>query len=220
MNHRVRPALGPVPATPLLLLLVVVLAGCAGQPRENTDQDARHAAWADRSARLGDLENWGFTSRLSIDDGADGGSGRLDWRTRPSSSSLQFRGALGQGAWRLAMDPDGATLSLADGSVYQGASVNELVQRETNWRIPVDALSWWVRGLAFGDPELLELDPEGRPLLLREAGWTIEYERFDDFNGLHLPIRLQAFDGQVRVKLAISRWSHASAENQEGTDGG
>ena len=96
----------------LALLVLFITAGCARQVREApTEPDAAFDA---RAASLAAWSAWGFTSRLSVDDGDEGGSGRLDWRVSGDDSELQFRGALGQGAWQLEMDSAGATLRKAE----------------------------------------------------------------------------------------------------------
>jgi outer membrane lipoprotein LolB len=84
------------------------------------------------------------------------------------------------------------------------------------WPIPVDALQWWVRGLAApGAIEAEMLDAEGLLISLGQFGWSIDFDRYDSVAGLVLPKRLTATRDDYRVKLAISRWQmdpgHGSA---------
>lgn len=190
------------------MLALLVLAACAA--REPVREAAEAELEYDRRAEaLDEWTAWGLTGRLSIDDGADGGSGRLDWTVRESTSQLHFRGALGQGAWQLELDDAGATLRKADGTVVEEPSVRELVMRETGWQVPVEALQWWIRGLAQpGSEAILEYDPRGagRLLALEQRGWRIEYGAYGEYAPHWLPTRLEATRDEHRVKLAISRW--------------
>ena len=204
-------------------LPALCLAACATSPGPGdpvtADQRERlaRAAYVERQDAIATWEAWGFSGRLSMDDGEDGGSGRLDWAVRGGVSTLEFRGALGQGAWKLVLDPDGATLSKADGSVLADPSVGDLVRRETGWRVPVDALGWWVRGLAEpGHPAQFEFGDAGtQPLVaLSQLGWHIRYDRYREDDELLMPSRLEATRDNGRVKLAISRWWHQAGDER------
>jgi outer membrane lipoprotein LolB len=173
------------------------------RPSEKGDE----AAYRERAARLSAIEQWGFSGKLSLDDGEQGGSGSLRWSTGPASTMLDFRGALGRGAWQLLITPAEAVLTEADGNVYAAPGVEGLVHDRIGWVVPVDALAWWVRGLeAPGDVDAAELDAEGRLLRLEQLDWEIEFSRYRAFSGESLPARLEARRDAYRVKLAVGRW--------------
>jgi len=206
--------------TALLLPLVLLVAACAAPAPRSVPVDERRAAYDERADTLAAWDRWTLTGRLGVDAGEDGGSGRLDWDNEGAQRSLRFRGALGQGAWRLDIAPGDVRLQRANGSVTRATSVEELVLRETGWRLPVESLAWWVRGLATPDgpaPELLELNLDGTPALLDQRGWRVAYTRYENRQGVQLPTRLEAVRDEVRVKLAISRWRGETPP--EGGDG-
>jgi outer membrane lipoprotein LolB len=75
------------------------------------------------------------------------------------------------------------------------------------WEIPVESLSWWVRGLATpGRFRERVIDGDGNISKLLQDGWTIEYDRYRVFEGLNLPVKLTARQGKWKVKLAIRSW--------------
>lgn len=192
-----------------LCLAAALLAGCAAPAPRPTPPMTDHEPYAQRAAAVGAWTRWGLTARLGIDDGQDGGSGRLDWRVDGESSTLDFRGALGRGAWRLSIDPEGATLLRADGSEVHANSIAELVIAETGLSLPVAALQWWVRGLPQPVPEFRwSLDDQGLVQELEQLGWQVHYNRYMDYGTLRMPRRLEATDGVQRVNLAVSRWWH------------
>jgi outer membrane lipoprotein LolB len=189
-----------------LILLLVFLTACTATPvkKSNESSKAVYQARADKIAAIG---TWGFVGKLSVDDGEDGGSGRLQWDVQSKISELDFHGAMGRGAWQLKISPEGAILREADGSVQTAAGVDALIQDRMGWPIPVDALQWWVRGLAAPGPvEGQVLTPEGLLLKLDQFGWIVDFNRYDSAAGVAMPIRLDARQGSYRVKLAIGRW--------------
>lgn len=164
-------------------------------------------AYQERARQVGAIEQWGLVGRLSLDDGEDGGSGKLSWDAQPAGSDLDFHGAMGRGAWQLKVREHSATLKEADGAVQTALDVNELMQNRIGWSIPVEALAWWVRGLkAPGETGLEQFDTDGRLLSLQQHGWTVEFKRYRSVGKIILPVRLEAQKDSYRVKLAVSRW--------------
>jgi outer membrane lipoprotein LolB len=191
---------------------IALLPGCAVAPPADVDQAKRQPLYVQRAARLSQLENWALVGRLAVKDDEDGGSGNLSWRQRSGSSRLDFHGALGRGAWRLLSDTAGAELEFADGRRYRADSIDALVQGQIGWRVPVEKLAWWVRGLAAPGPYAESLlDEEGRLSRLDQDGWSIEFGRYGEVDGESLPLRMTARQQDRTVKLAIRKWELAAA---------
>lgn len=198
-------------------LVVALLAACASVPPYEDDptRAEKQARYEERAATLGSLERWVLDGKLAVSDGQDGGSGTLEWRNKPGLSELDFRGALGRGAWQLDIQPGYAVLNLANGESWESGDVSTLVREHVGWDVPVDALGWWVRGLAApGRIERRDLDEAGRMTHLSQHGWNVEYERYRDFSGLALPTRVEARSGARQVKFVMRDWSFPeSGEN-------
>ena len=188
-----------------ILLLCALNACTTVQPKGQERVD--RAAFQKRADQLNAMAAWGLAGKISLDDGDQGGSGKLQWDVKPGHSELDFHGALGRGAWHLQVGPGGALLQLADGSEQRAPNVSELIQDQIGWPIPLGALQWWVRGLAApGAVENETLGPEGLLVSLRQFGWSVDFDRYAAFDGMQMPVRLDAKRDNYRVKLAISRW--------------
>ena len=189
-----------------LLVLLVALNACTGVSVKESVVD-KQLAYQDRAEKLGAITAWGFVGRISLDDGEQGGSGRLQWDVEQQNSVLDFHAAMGRGAWHLEIGPEGAVLEEANGIEQSAKGVNALIQERMGWSIPVDALQWWVRGLsAPGTSEIEELDREGLLIHLEQFGWSVDFNRYDSDAGVDLPVRLDARRDNYRVKLAIGSW--------------
>ena len=187
-------------------VLLLILNACTGVTVKKPGLD-NSAVYQERAVKLGSISEWGLVGRISLDDGDQGGSGKLKWDIQSGSSSLDFHGAMGRGAWHLEIGPNGAVLREANGSEQTAPGVNALIQDRMGWPIPVDALQWWVRGLAApGAIEDEQFDVDGLLINLRQFDWNVEFGRYKSQDGIELPIRLNATRENYRVKLAISRW--------------
>lgn len=173
------------------------------------------AIYQQRADEISEIAEWSFSGKISLDDGDQGGSGRLKWDVLADSSELDFHGALGRGAWNLYIEPDRTVLKEANGEQQTAAAVNDLIQERIGWPLPVDALQWWVRGLAApGVVDAEQFDPEGLLLHLSQFGWSIDLNRYKSFSGLNLPVRLDARRDNYRVKLAIGKWQMNKATDK------
>ena len=189
-----------------LLLLVPVLNACTGVAVKEPGV-ANKPAYQQRAGLLNAVEAWGLVGKISLDDGDQGGSGKLRWDVKQGHSELDFHGAMGRGAWHLQTGPQGASLKMADGTEQSASDVNELIENYVGWPVPLNALHWWVRGLAApGAVENEEIGPDGLLLSLAQFGWNVNFTRYGSRAGLQLPVRLNATRDDYRVKLAISRW--------------
>lgn len=189
-----------------LFFLVLTLNACTSVSVKDPDF-VNKEIYEDRTSQLNATGVWGLVGKISLDDGDDGGSGRLQWSVEPGHSELDFHGAMGRGAWHLQIGPDGVLLKMADGTEQAADDVNDLIQERMGWPIPLDALQWWVRGLVA--PGVIENETYGSGGLLtslRQFGWDVDFKRYASVDGVELPVRLNATNDNYRVKLAISRW--------------
>ena len=192
---------------PLSLLLLMLLSACSTMRPVDVDLKARVNLYETRSDQLAGFSGWNMVGRLAVSNSEDGGSGHFSWKKNSGDSQMDFHGALGRGAWRLDADEEGAELKLADGAIHRADSIDQLVRIQLGWEIPVDKLSWWVRGLAApGEYQEWVIDEDGNLSELLQNGWTIEYGRYRTFEGISLPVKLVARQADWKVKLAVSDW--------------
>ena len=89
-----------------LFFLVLTLNACTSVSVKDPDF-VNKEIYEDRTSQLNATGVWGLVGKISLDDGDDGGSGRLQWSVEPGHSELDFHGAMGRGAWHLQIGQDG-----------------------------------------------------------------------------------------------------------------
>jgi len=199
-----------------ILLVVALLPACSTTRPLKVEESERLQLYQVKSDQLAVRNGWSIEGRLAVSNDKDGGSGKFYWSRNEAGSRMDFHGTLGRGAWKLLADQNGAELVQADGTVHRAGSIDQLVRNHVGWDIPVESMSWWIRGLSTPDDfRKRTIDAQGNISELLQDGWTVEYGKYRAFEGVSLPVRLDARQGEWIVKLVIRSWSLAekAAEN-------
>jgi len=179
-------------------LVGLALAGRAAPPRA---PDA--AASLDPAV----LSRWTASGRMAVAAGNEGGSGSFDWAQDGTTSRLDLRGPLGSGAMRLVVTPE--ALSLADGSgrVLDTDLASADLRARLGADLPWEQLRFWLLGLpAPGTEATVRAHDQAPWRTIEQAGWRLTYGSFAVVQGLNLPRRLSAEQGEVRVRVVIDEW--------------
>lgn len=195
-----------------LVLAIAWLAGCSGAPvREAAppvDPAQAQATQQARQDRLEAIDRWSLQGRIAVSVGDKGGSGRLDWQQQGAGYRISLSAPVTRQSWQLAGEPGGATLDGLEGGPRSGPDAGALLQQATGWPIPLEAMSWWVRGLPSPGSGALAFGADGRLQQLVAEGWTVEYQEWQAAAGgwPEMPRRLQATREGARVRLVVDRW--------------
>jgi outer membrane lipoprotein LolB len=195
-----------------IILLFTLLAGCTSlHQRESLDFGGDRAAWRAHRATVEPIQSWILQGKIGVRSPQESGSGTLMWIQQKDNYDIRISGPLGRGATRLQGNQQGVVLDMAGQPTTQARSAEALLEQQTGWRLPVEHLLWWVRGLPAPDsPSRLQLDPQSRLARLAQAGWTLEYSRYQKVNGLQLPQRLQLSADNILLTLVITQWDLSS----------
>lgn len=181
-----------------VLLLILLLAGCAALPVPETAPGGMTPAG---------ITDWKFNGRISLTRGEQGWHAGLDWENRADRYRLQVTGPLGQGALQLAGDPAGVMLTDSESRVYTAPDADTLLAQVTGWDIPVAGMQYWVRGLSAPEGAVrVTLDPDGRLQRLEQSGWVITYQRYRSIGGYDWPAKLLLVRDDLAVRLVIDQW--------------
>lgn len=198
-------------------LAALFLSGCAGLPRATAPaaaaipDGAARAREQDRQQAVRAVSEWGFSGRVAVSRGRDGGNARLDWQTAGQGYQVRLSAPVTGQGWELRVDPASgqARLDGLAGGPRSGDDPRTLVAGATGWDLPVDTLGDWVRGLVAPRARLLAEDAEGRPLRAEQDGWQVEFVQWHPAGEGRpaLPRRIEAANGTSRVRLLVDEWS-------------
>lgn len=203
------------------LVALSALAGCATRPVAHALPELTGSARAqaelaqrERERTLAEGSQWSFTGRIAVSVGSKGGSGRIDWSQDGRRYEAALSAPVTRQIWRLIGDTDheSARLEGLEGGPREGESAEVLLEQATGWRIPVNEMPEWVRGIA---PALSGAAPQesygadGRLRSIEQLGWKVEYQEWVPAQGPRpaMPKRILARNGDASVRLIVDEWA-------------
>ena len=205
-----------------LLITALALSGCASVPSAPLSAGAE-SAWQSRQAALAAIPAWTLAGRIAVnnDTASDGApdaannnvgsainvSATLNWAQQPNDYRIEVVPPFGQGAINLEGNDAGVMIRLPGGRRLSAADPEALLYQQTNLRLPISSLRYWVMGRP--DPAFAAhkaLDDSGRALWLEQSGWRVEFLRYNQINGLDMPDKLTVTRPPLRLRLVIDRW--------------
>ena len=176
-------------------LLALLLGACAGL----ADRPAADAV------RL-PAADFALDGRLSVRDGERSGTVALQWTRQGELDQIDFVTPTGQIVARLTAGPQSALLEMPNGERRSAASADALAEQALGLRVPVTRLADWVQAVPGPAARVLRRDAQGRPGLVSEEGWLVEYLSYAEDSPASAVRRIEAQWGEVRVNLLIDVW--------------
>lgn len=199
---------------PLLLTLLLTITGCTTiqlEPLPDGMTEQPPAEWAARSAELTRFNHWLLSGKLAVKQPSDSGTAVINrWQQRNEVYELALSSSfLGMGSTQLKGVPGYIHLTMPNGDSYQSSEPEKLIKAATGWQLPIDNLTWWIKGLPAPDGDFrLLFDEQNKLAILEQDGWEIRYDRWHSFvDSLpELPARITALKDDKRVRVVISHW--------------
>ncbi|AMO37661.1 outer membrane lipoprotein LolB [Thauera humireducens] len=145
--------------------------------------------------------------RLSASDGQQAASGRVEWQHVRGTHHFTLLTPLGQVVAQLDADALGARLQTADGQVLSADSAEALLPQVLGVDVPIGRLGLWVQAAPGPEAEIRNRDSAGRPALVIDLGWRIEYLDYAGESADAPPARLDISRGDARIRLVIDSWT-------------
>lgn len=193
-----------------LAFAVSLLSACVST-RPRVETDVARANQSQREQSVVAQSRFHLRGRIAIKNARDGGSGRFDWSQDGDQIRFELSAPLSNQTWRLEGQPGSYTLTDSKGAPQRNHDARQLIYDASGWTIPMQQLRFWVRGASAISSDLTEaaelsFDATGRLSVLKQNGWTVNYERYADASDTALPIKLRAFKDDAQVKVIVQSW--------------
>jgi outer membrane lipoprotein LolB len=202
---------------PLSRRLCYLLGSLALLSACSTQQPVPSAAddWIQHRETVAALSNWEFSGKVAIKTAASADSARLHWLQQGEQLRLEISGPVG--LKKLIFERDGTNLKVFRNKQWQPLqSVAGALEAELGWPLPLDLLSWWLRGLPAPEVAITSHHLEdGRLQELGQDGWTLNYLTYATVNGINLPSSIRFQRDDVSGKILLKRWKLPGADVEE-----
>jgi outer membrane lipoprotein LolB len=191
-----------------LIIAVALLASCSTPPKELHPIANVGAVWENRKARLYEMQSWGMTGRIAVRIENKGWQAGLHWRQQEENYDLDLLDPFGRVIAKLKGRPAGVILTTVKGEHAWASNPEALMKKLLGYSFPVSGLGYWMRGIPDPhiDVETLRLDTAGRLSELKQSGWQVEYQRYQDAIDLTMPAKLTLVNPGIKVKLVVNTW--------------
>ncbi|TQV81406.1 lipoprotein insertase outer membrane protein LolB [Aliikangiella coralliicola] len=158
-------------------------------------------------ASLETLNHWELKARVAIKTPEESVSATLDWQKKDSDFDFHIYGLFGATYAHLIQKGHEATLKLPEDRVHYHQDAEQLLYQSLGWDFPIDALSFWIKGLPSGKSgEQFSRNDEGELQQLTFNGWQVNFSRYQTFSGYSMPKMIKAKHPQLGLKVVIKDW--------------
>ena len=190
------------------IMVLAFLAGCSTiKHLPDVSEIQRQQLWLEQQGRVSAFSHWNFTGRLGLRVPKRSGSMSIEWLQNNQKYTIYLDGPFGMSLAHIEGDERQVSAVVSDGDRIVGRTPEFLMYQLTGWDLPVSSLKYWVRGLpAPGQDVQVSLDNAGIPEKISQQGWSVEYLRFNEENGVSIPSRIRAISGDIQITLVVSDW--------------
>ncbi|MGA2654768.1 MAG: lipoprotein insertase outer membrane protein LolB [Gammaproteobacteria bacterium] len=184
----------------IILFLTLLLTACV-----------KHQATPELPFEMADpetIEHWEIKGKFSVKQPDEAVSAGLLWKqSSPDRYDIALTGPLGQGNVLLSGYPDKVVFQDAHGDKETAYNAELLLYHHTGWSMPIESMYYWVRGLP--DPHYKYeyiLDDQGLYARLRQHGWTIIYNSYQQVDDYRLPRKMTLNYTDTHITLFFRTW--------------
>lgn len=180
-----------------VLVASAVLAGCA----------------ALESSRPPRAPAFDLLGRVAVNFDGRAFSSSVRWHHLQERDEIWLLTPVGQALAHIEADATGAVLTATDGQQHRAGDVASLTRRAFGWELPLEQLSWWVRGEILPGGVVGEVlrDQHGRLVRLRQDGWQVTLTHPAGSGQGGLPQRLELARDAHQIRLVIDGWRREDA---------
>ena len=192
---------------PFIFLLTVLvlpqLTGCTSINNRATQQ----YPLSTESLSLSNLDHWELSAKLGIRTPQKAQSVSLKWQQFASNYSIKLQGPMGFGSATIDGNQQQATIK--QGSKSLTGNPDNLAAELLGAPLSIDALNWWIRGLASPNRPTASnrvIQENGRLGNLEQNGWQLQFSGYSKNGAYMLPKKISGRRGELSFKLVITQW--------------
>ncbi|WP_448213302.1 lipoprotein insertase outer membrane protein LolB [Colwellia sp. MEBiC06753] len=194
-----------------LLLISLLLTGCAQSPSSNQSALKNDLSGNTRIEQLQNIKHWQISGQIAFLQESKREKASIFWQKNSAEQRLNLTTYLGINVLSLTSDTHGHVLEV-EGKKYRSDNLDELILQLTGLDFPSDALSYWLKALPYSNDDLVALNAESQlpdtiTSFYQNKIWQIQYQRYKQVKNIALPSAILIKQQNLTIKLAINDWS-------------
>jgi len=192
-------------ATGWILGVLALLSACVATPRRSEtilDPVAQRAV-------IAALDKYQLDGRVAVAAGTEGFNASMNWSQSGAASAVRLSGPMGAGTLQLQLT-EGRLQIESRGQKLQDAAAQDLMRQQLGFEPPLDALRFWLLGLAAPGESQESRSADGQLLSLTQQGWLVEYLEYRPQLAaaglLSLPVKMRATRDDLRLRVVVDSW--------------
>jgi len=196
----------------LLLLTVTLINGCSTQPLHSTKLE-EHQTIKQRNQQLSQINDWQFKGKIAFIQSNKRESASIRWQYKQSNNSqkIDLTSYLGINILHVESNKNIHTIKV-NGESYQSRDLDQVIYSLTGLTLPIDALTYWLRGLTYHTKDSISYDVDSKlPFRLtseyNNEYWQITYANYQQVNDVQLATRFTIKKNGLLIKVLVKKWT-------------
>ena len=192
----------------IVLLGVVLLSGCTTLYLSNQKPVIYHQqTWQQRYNNLSCLSKWNIDGTFSIQQFGKTTIAAYNWQQNGTNYHIRIHSSLGIYSINICGHPGRVILWRSPQEHYTASTLQRLIQKQLNWKLPLSNLYYWIRGIYTpGVAYRALVDFDAHLIKLQQSGWNIFFSQYTSVRSVDIPSVLQLSSGCLVVKIVIKHW--------------
>ena len=195
-----------------LSCILVFLSGCSSLKQNQHTKIVTYEAQTERNKKLITLTNWKINGKIAVITPDDRQSATLNWHYQGDKNRqvLNLTTVLGIQVFNLE-SVNGMHIVQVNGERYQGPDLNKILSTLTDFTLPAQAMTFWLKGLPYLESDVVSYnDKTDLPKMLNsyydEKKWQVKYASYRQIAQYQLATKFTIKQGDLVIKINVHQW--------------
>ena len=196
--------------------MMFLLNACATRNHAPVDDNLLTQDITERNQQVAKLNNWKIKGQIAFIQAKKRDSLSINWQVAKdtqnnTSQRLDLTSTFGINILHLASSNNRHMLEV-DGKQYQTDDLNSLITSLTGLTLPTEAMSYWLKGIAYQAQDQLEYDavtqlPNQLVSNFADRSWLLRYNNYQLIGKNRLPSSVTISQADLTIKIKIHQWT-------------
>jgi outer membrane lipoprotein LolB len=204
-------------------ILFAFLTACSSTTQITKYNEKNVLPIQQRAALLSQVKLWKVSGKIAFINGKQKSSASLVWQRDDENANQQLNLTTFLGINVLKLISENNTHYLtAENNTYTSKNLSQLLYKQTQIYFPVDALSYWLKGVVYRQNDHISVDPikqvaKNLTSYANYKKWQIFYDNYQEVNinqhssksasHVLMPYKITIKSGNIIIKIKLSSWA-------------